>query len=69
MRGRDYLKKGKARVRSVLKILKYVFTKATLRLDARNDYRLSAVQYFRVYRNEDTRSAEETLEKTNNRKM
>lgn len=46
MRGWDYKKEGKremAGVGSELKILRHVFTKATLRLDARNEYRLSTV--------------------------
>lgn len=52
MRGKDYEKgrRGMACVRSEFKILRHVFTKAIVRLDARNDYRLSTVCCWIFYR-------------------
>ncbi len=47
MRGWDYKKgmRGMSSVRSELNILRHVFIKETLRLHARNDYRLGTMKF------------------------
>ena len=70
MRRLDYKRRkgGMAYLRSELKILRYVFTKATLRFHARNDYRLSTVRCLQYFtQSTEIQDQQKKREKTNRR--